>query len=736
MVDRLITLFESTDRDFSTNGIGPLPDAISCKVNEEVNGPYELEMEYPISGRFYEEIQYRRILYVKPNPYANRQAFRIYSVSKPISGRVTINAQHISYDLANYTVSPFTATTLLEAFEHLSSSMDNLDDCPFTFWTDKETEADMTLNVPMNARTILGGIEGSILDTYRGEYEWDNYLVRLWNNRGIDRGVSIRYGKNMTDVRQEENISEVYTAIRPYWYRAPSNTKSDIPIIDPETGEETQPIVSEDDNSGLVELTNTVSSNLLIDSISYGEDNNHTTIDENGQIVETEDNYKMMFAQIQNGIKYTIRTDSTDTVLGGFFTEYPEVGSTAVNGQESINVNEFTAPIDGYVAFRVANDYEYSILDRLPYNILFVDAYSEYTRILPVDLTGEFDGKPTEEELAVVALLYANEHDLGTPKVSIEVSFINLSESSEYKDLALLETVKLCDTVDVVFPKLGVSATAKVVKTNYDVLSGRYESVELGSVKADLSTTVSVSKREAKEKISQTDLEAAVSEATRLITGQTGGYVVLNPPEHPQEILILNKPYIQNEDPDLVADQVWRWNNKGLGFSSTGYFGTYGTAITSDGKIVADFIKSGTMSANRIFGGQLVLGGNTIDSEGNAGSLIVKDSSGKIIGEFNKNGLFLYGTDGFYLLANPDIGFAGMRMMSGHTTPTPVPLNPGDPSDERLFWVNEDEFHMKRAVVEKDIVFCGKIRIISIDIYDTQDPTKKVNDGIAFVATS
>ena len=308
----------------------------------------------------------------------------------------------------------------------------------------------------------------------------------------------------------------------------------------------------------------------------------------------------------------------------------------------------------------------------------------------------------------------------------------------EYKDLALLETVKLGDTIDVVFPKLGVNATAKVVKTKYDVLAGHYESIELGSVKSDLSTTISTSKRETNDRTTRSDLEDAVAEATRLITGQTGGYVVLNPPEHPQEILILNKPYIQHENPDLVADKVWRWNNNGLAFSPNGYFGTYTTAITSDGKIVADFIKTGSMSATRIFGGQLVLGGDTIDEDGYAGSLIVKNAAGEIIGEFNKDGLFLYGANGFYLLANPDpdIGFAGFQMMSGHTTPTPKPPTQGGASDEKLFWITKDEFHMRRAVVEQDILFCGKIRVIPIEIYDAQDPTIIANDGIAFVASS
>ena len=719
MVDRLITLFESTATDFSTNGIGPLPDAIMCRVTEEANGPYELEMDYPITGQFYDEILFRRILLVKPNPYANRQPFRIYAISKPISGRVTVNAQHISYDLSNYTVSPITATTVVEAFEHLFASMDNIDNCPFSYELPdgKATAADLNITKPMSAKAILGGVEGSILDTYRGEYEWDGYKVKLWNNRGEDRGVAIRYGKNLTDLRQEENISEVYTAVRPYWYRESTVTQS---VIDEDTQTEE---TSEEKVREFVELTNTVSGNLIIDSVKNGDDD-HLDIDSTGKIVTTSSEYKLMFAKIQNGVKYTIRCDSTDNVVAGFFASYPELGSVAETGQQSVSMAEFIAPIDGYIAFRVANDYTYSIVDRLPYNIVFVDAYSDYNRILPLDLTSEFNDKPTEEELSLVALLYINEHDLGSPKVSLEVSFVNLSDASEYADLKLLETVRLFDYVDVVFPKLGVNATAKVVKTIYDALAGRYESIELGNTKADLSTTISVANKEAKEKVTTTELSQAVSEATRLITGQTGGYVVLNPPEHPQEIFILDAA--SGGDIEQAVN-VWRWNSKGLAHSSTGYRGEFDTAIMANGSIVANFITSGTMSASRIFGDTLILGKNPNLETPVRGSLIIYDERDRIIGELNSSGLFLFGTDGFYLLANPQTGFAGFQMTSTSGN------NPDPSNDTKLFWVDKNEFHMKKAVVEEDINFYGKMKFIPIEMYESG---VKVNDGIALVASS
>lgn len=582
MVDRMMTLFESTERTFNTNGIGPLPDAISSKVTEETNSVYELEMTYPITGMNYSELTFRRLIYAKPNPYANRQPFRIYSLSKPLDGIVTINARHISYDLSDYTASPFSAISIMSAFTNLRAAVD-VEDFPFDFWTDKETAADMATNIPLSVRSILGGIEGSILDTYRGEYEFDGFTVKLWNNRGEDRGVSIRYGKNLTSLKQDENCSNVFTAVRPFWYLEDRSNDPEVPDV----------------NSGFVEL---------------------------------------------------------------------------------------------------------------PEKIIMVDQEADYIKILPLDFSSDIKEKPTVDELREAATAYIEEHDIGTPEVSLDVSFVNLSDADEYKDLALLEMVKLCDTVDVVFPKLGVNVSAKVNKTVYNVLSGRYESISLGTSKADLARTISINNKTIKETVSKTELEQAVSIATNLITGQSGGYVVLNPSEQPQELLILDAPSLGQ------ATNVWRWNSGGLGFSSNGYTGPYSTAITSDGKIVADFILAGSLSANLVKGGVLQLGSRLNQN----GSLEVYDETNTLISSLDKNGLRMYGTDGFYLSINPEDGFAGF---DGRTSPP-----------TKLFWVNEDEFHQKKSVVEEEITLFNKMRFIPIEIRDENNQI--TSDGVALVSVA
>ena len=208
-------LYASNETNFTTNGLGALCDAISCRVSEERNGVYELEMVYPISGRGFSDISDRSVIKAIPSPYRKPQLFRVYRHTKPLSGSVTFYARHISYDLSGIPVRPFTAGTASEAITGVPSA--SVISNPFEFWTDKQTLASYDYKTPANARSVLGGVSGSILDVYGGEYEFDNFTVKLYANRGRDNGVTIRYGKNLTDLEQERNISNVYTGVYPYW---------------------------------------------------------------------------------------------------------------------------------------------------------------------------------------------------------------------------------------------------------------------------------------------------------------------------------------------------------------------------------------------------------------------------------------------------------------------------------------------------------------------------------------
>lgn len=483
MVHPLITLYSPNETEFSTNGLGSLNEASKCVVTEVANGEFELELTYPIKGRRYKDLVNRSIILVKPNPIDQPQPFRIYEISRPMNGLVTFYAAHISYDLSGYPLKPFKAESAVSALVGLKSN--SIIDHPFNFWTDKNVTSTFDLTYPSNTRTILGGVRGSILDIYGGEYKFDRFLVRLYAHRGSDRGVTIRYGKNLTDLNQEENCSKVYTGVLPYW-----------------------------------------------------------------------------------------------------------------------------------------KDFNDEVLIQLPETILPTEGTYDFSNILTLDLSYEFEEEPTVEELRERAQKYIKDNELGTPKVSLTVSFAQLEQTEEYKHLALLERVELFDTIRVEFPEMNVSSTAKVCKTVYNALTGRYSSVTIGEVRASISNSImdqEASTTEVKNE-AKSDLRREVEKATDWITNGRGYMVaVKNEVGDWIEICSLDTPNID------TAVNVWRWNNGGFGFSSHGYNGPYETAITQDGQIVADFITTGTLTASLIRAGVLQsLDGETFYLDLEAGILKMK----------------------------------------------------------------------------------------------------------------
>ena len=467
------------------NGIGALPDCVSCTVTEQRNGSFELALEYPVDGLHYESLRQRALVRAKPNPFAEEQYFRIYKISRPMNGIVTVYARHISYDLSGVPVAPCSANRVSTALAALQNAA--AVPCDFTLWTDKNTQADFAITKPRSMRSALGGADGSILEVYGGEFEWDNTTVKLHSSRGQDRGVSIRYGKNLLDVTQEENCAELYTGIYPYY------------------------------------------------------------------------------------------ADSEDAIT------------------------------------------------LLPEKIVNAPGTYDFTRVLTVDLSAEFEDTPSAEELREAAEKYIETNRIGIPAVSLTVSFAQLEQTEEYKNLALLERVGLCDTVHVRFERLGVQADAKVITTTYNVLQDRYASVELGDAKATLADTVSGIAQDTQQVVDKTKstLEKAIDRATQLITGNLGGHVVLHTGADgtPDELLIIDTTDIN------TATKVWRHNLSGWGYSNTGYNGKYRLAATMDGAINADFITVGTLSANLIKTG--VLNGNLIQAG------ILQDNRGGVFFRFD-----------------------------------------------------------------------------------------------------
>ena len=288
MVDGVIVLYEQNETNFTSNGLGYLSDVIECTVSEELNGEYELEMEYPVDGIRYSEIQHRRILYVKPNPYEDPQPFRIYNINRPIDGRVEINARHISYDLSGYTVSesedkhiPFSTSPKIFC-EKIPSAMTELNSGmpQFTFWTnsveeyDSETYAEegdelkekhwIYIDTPSSVRSLIG----QFTEKYKGEFKFDKYAVKFYgpisgqseddkHYRGIDSGVVLRYGKNLTDLMQEEDSDKgMYTHLYPYWSGTVNTTKTETDSESDESSSSTTTTYSSNSEEKVVTMTN------------------------------------------------------------------------------------------------------------------------------------------------------------------------------------------------------------------------------------------------------------------------------------------------------------------------------------------------------------------------------------------------------------------------------------------------------------------------------------------------
>ena len=448
-------LFGAGAATYETQGLGALADALTCEISEELNGEYELEMTYPVSGRRYADLKNRCIIVAKPDPYRGEQPFRIYRITRPLNGVITVYARHISYDLSGVPVTPFTAASAAAAMQALASHA--AVSSPFSFWTDISSGASVAVAVPTSTRAVLGGTDGSILDTYHGEYEWDGFTVRLRSHRGQDNGVRIAYGKNLTDIQQDENIADLATGVIGYW---------------------------------------------------AGSD---------GTLVQT-------------GV-----VDAPGTY--------------------------------------------------------------DFDRVISVDFSSDFEEQPTTEQLTQRVQQYISDNGVGVPDVSISVSWVNLEQYSGYEGLSLLERVSLGDTVTVEFPPLGVEATARVVKTVYDVLRDRYVSADIGSVQANIADTIAGQQQQLQQVPNKTEIQQIAQSIADAIMGAKGGSVRLldtNGDGEPDTLYIADNP-----DP-AQAVKVWRFNYEGWGASSNGYNGPFEMSAALGLGMYADFITVGTLTAVRI----------------------------------------------------------------------------------------------------------------------------------------
>ena len=581
-------LYEKTESNFKSNGLGRLSDCIRCLASEERNGIYEVEFDYPVTGVHFEDIQMGRIIACTHDEQGDVQPFDIYAKSEPINGIVTFYAHHISYRLNEITVKPFTAGSCADAISKIKTQSVKAN--PFTFWTDKSVAASYISETPRKARTMLGGEENSILDVFgTGEYEFDKFNVKLHLHRGQDTNVSIRYGKNLVDFDNNEDASETYTAVVPFWL-----------------GSETE-------------------------------------------------------------------GDESVSVLITLPEWYITSGHSVPSGREVI---------------------------------------------VPMDLSGDFDEKPTVAQLRTAAQNRLASSDGWLPSQTITVDFVQLWQTEEYKDYAPLQRLRLCDTCGVFVPMYGMSLRAKVIKVVYNVLLDRYDSMELGdkpttfsavlekqfdskvagieqgfqAVKIDIQTVEQNAAADATQKANaaqsaaesaasadatakanaaetaakgyadtqiasakstiESEYEQAIEDATELIRGGTGGYIVttVNANGQPIELLITDNLNLNQ------AVNIWRWNLGGLAHSSNGYNGPFNdVAITQDGKINASMIMTGILNANLIRAGIItdedgknywnLESGQLVTQEGTVGPFAITENESTIyISDTRRQNYGTYGT--------------------------------------------------------------------------------------------
>lgn len=352
-------LYDSSEIYFASNGLGRLRDCISCKVTEERNGVFECDFEYPVNGQNFDRIMHGRTIAAQYDDSEDAQPFDIVSSTKPINGIVKFHAVHISYRQSKITVSGTGINSLAAALTMLGNGQPGN---PFEYETDKVGTGYLAAadGTPRSVKSMLGGIEGSILDTYGGEYKYNKYIVSLLTSRGSDRGFSIRYGVNLLDYNDDTNYAESYNACIPYWAGSDSNGN---PLI------------------------------------------------------------------IKGGV-----------------------------------VNSGLASYNGRV------------------------------ECVPLDVTSKFEGQPTAAQVEAAGLSYMQSNQVNLPAQTIGVNFVRLQDSAEYAEYASLLECKLCDTVRVAFPRYGMDGRFKIVKTVYNSLTERYESMELGTLSTTLSQALGLSK--------------------------------------------------------------------------------------------------------------------------------------------------------------------------------------------------------------------------------------------------
>ncbi len=366
--------------------------------------------------------------------------------------------------------------------------------------------------------------------------------------------------------------------------------------------------------------------------------------------------------------------------------------------------------------------------DEIHSPVMYAGGTYGYVRILPVDMSTKWESKPTVEQLKAAAVKYIKDNEIGVPNVSWKVKMVDLADTEEYKNIALLERVSLGDTVGVEFEQLGVDATSRVRSIEWDVLKERYQTITLGSVKANIASTIAAQARELAQTPTRSETINIATGLAAVAMGLKGGAARLldtNDDGYPDEFYVGD-----NEDPAL-ARYVARWNYLGLAVSDNGYNGPFKMGWTPEGGFMAWMITAAKLIAGTIQSadgksfylnldtGELRCGGTiSVGGQNNTfGRLDLYNSSGNLVGTVGNNGVVqeftsASGTAYKSVLVAPSITFfkngVALGSFSGNLLTMTDPSATGADSQSIAINGNDGRIRCRKLVVDGSIILNGR----------------------------
>lgn len=610
-------LYSQNETAYTSNGVGRLADAISCKVREVLNGEYEATITMPIDGMHAIDVDEGMQFITKPNDFSSAQPFRIYKISKNANKHtMTINAQHISYDLCGIPVSPFTATGVVPTMTGLK--FNSMIAHNFTFWTSiTNTFSQFTLSNPQSVRSCLGGVRGSVLDTFLGEYEWDKYIVKLHAHRGSDRGVTIRYGKNLKEFQNERTNESFYTGCISYWESEDDRIYGSIQYIQ---GHEnfTEKIMvldasAEFEEKPTAQQLNTYSANYIVNN-NIGNPFKDSLKVDFVPLWQTEE-YKDIAPLERVGLGDTVHVVYNGMNIAMKVTEYTydslqeryenlKLGTKKQTLQQAI-----ADPLEKQIAGDVA-----SVSTSVGALTNTVGELSQNVSGLSSDVSGlQSDVGDIQTDVSGL------QTDVGG--IQSDVGGLQSDVSGLQTDVGGIQT----DVGGLQTDVSGLQTDVDGIQTNVDGLQTNLNDLQDSFVGAVSS------------------LEEAIETSSQVLSGGTGGYVYIskNAAGQPNEILIMDEPTRE------AAINVLRLNKNGIGFSTTGYSGTYRNAWDITGNLNADFINSGEINGNLIRASSILTNAlevnaynavngsiNNVTYDGDGMHIARKDANGNIVSDY------------------------------------------------------------------------------------------------------